>query len=431
MNSEPLSVAIDARVTPKTAGGVAQVILGLVHALGRLEDDPSISYKIVVESQAEQDFLKSHLGNNQQFAMKPQRSLTKRLQRRVTATGKSVAQRLLNNDSFSEPSLPLSDGFLESLGCDVVHFPHQRFVLCSLPSIYNPHDLQHLHFPEFFNPSELARRDFVYRSGCQLARTVAVSSRWVKEDVIQHYQVDPGKIQILPWAPPTEAYKDPSSRDVEEVQKKFGLEKPFALYPAMTWPHKNHLRLLEALSILRDSHGLKLHLVCTGSLLEPHASRIKKRVSELDLTSQVSFLGFVSDIELRAIYRLAQFMIMPSLFESDSSPIYEAWLEGTPIACSNVTSLPVQVMDAAVLFDPYDPAAIADAMRRLATDDNVRRDLSANGFLRVKDYDWNLTAKGYRAVYRRAAGRTLSEEDRALLSWDWMEKPMRLMEARV
>ena len=431
MNSEPLSVAIDARVTPKTAGGVAQVILGLVHSLGRLQDDSSISYKIVVESQAEQDFLKSYLGNNQQFAIKPPRSLTKRLQRRVTATGKSVAQRLLNNDSYSEPSLPLSDGFLESLGCDVVHFPHQRFVLCSLPSIYNPHDLQHLHFPEFFNPSELAKRDFVYRSGCQLARTVAVSSRWVKEDIIQQYQVDPGKIQILPWAPPTEAYKNPSSFDVEEVQRKYGLVKPFALYPAMTWPHKNHLRLLEALGILRDSHGLKLHLVCTGSLLEPHASRIKKRVSELDLNSQVSFLGFVSDTELRAIYRLSKFMVMPSLFESDSSPIYEAWLEGAPIACSNVTSLPVQVMDAAVLFDPYDAAAIADAMRRLATDDNLRRDLSANGFLRVKDYDWNLTARGYRAVYRRAAGRLLSEEDRALLSWDWMEKPMRLMEARV
>ncbi len=430
MNSEPLSVAIDARVTPKSAGGVAQVILGLVHALGRLQDDPSTSYKIVVESQAEQDFLRSYLGDNQQFAIKPPGSLSRRLQRRVTTTGKSVAQRLIYKDSYSEPSLPLSDGFLESLGCDVVHFPHQRFMLCSLPSIYNPHDLQHLHFPEFFNPSELAKRDFVYRSGCQLARTVAVSSRWVKEDVIQHYQVDPGKVQIIPWAPPTEAYKDPSSRDLEEVQTKYELVKPFALYPAMTWPHKNHLRLLEALAILRNRHDLKLHLVCTGSLLEPHSLKIKQRVDELGLTSQVSFLGFVSDTDLRAIYRLSQFMVMPSLFESDSSPIYEAWLEGTPIACSNVTSLPVQVMNAALLFDPYDAAAIADAMRRLASDDNLRRDLTAYGYLRVKDYDWTRTAKAYRAVYRRAAGRLLNEEDRSLLSWDWMEKPMRLVEAR-
>jgi glycosyltransferase involved in cell wall biosynthesis len=121
---------------------------------------------------------------------------------------------------------------------------------------------------------------------------------------------------------------------------------------------------------------------------------------------------------------------MPSLFESDSSPIYEAWLEGTPIVCSNVTSLPVQVMDAAILFDPYDPESIANAMRRVATDSSLRHDLTAYGYLRVKDYDWNRTAKAYRAVYRRAAGRLLSEEDRWLLEWDWMERPMRLVGAR-
>ena len=427
MNSEPLNVAIDAQVTPKTAGGVAQVILGLIHALGRLQDDPSTNYIIVVASQAERDFLQPFLGNNQQFAIK-HRSLTKRLQRLVTRPGKSVARRFADQDNYSELSLPVSDGFLESLGCDVVHFPHQRFVLCSLPSIYNPHDLQHLHFPQFFGAAELAKRDFVYRSGCQLARTVAVSSRWIKEDIIRHYQVDPDKIQIIPWAPPTEAYKNPSSRDQDEVQKKHALPIPFVLYPAMTWPHKNHLRLLEALAILRDRHDLKLHLVCTGSLLQPYSSSIQQRVSELGLTSQVSFLGFVSDIELRALYRLSQFLVMPSLFESDSSPIYEAWLEGTPIACSNVTSLPVQVMDAAVLFDPYDPAAIADAMRRISTDNNLRHDLAANGYLRVKDFDWDRTARAYRAIYRRGACRLLSEEDRWLLDWDWMERPMRLVE---
>ena len=427
MNSEPLNVAIDAQVTPKTAGGVAQVILGLIHALGRLEDDPSTNYFIVVASQAERDFLQPYLGNNQQFAIKP-RSLTKRLQRLVTGTGKSIARRFADHDNYSELSLPVSDGFLESLGCDVVHFPHQRFALCSLPSIYNPHDLQHLHFPQFFGAAELAKRDFVYRSGCQLARTVAVSSRWIKEDIIRHYRVDPDKIQIIPWAPPTEAYQNPSSRDLDEVQKKHALPIPFALYPAMTWPHKNHLRLLEALAILRDRHDLKLHLVCTGSLLQPYSSSIQQRVSELGLTSQVSFPGFVSDVELRALYRLAQFLVMPSLFESDSSPVYEAWLEGTPIVCSNVTSLPVQVMDAAVLFDPYDPAAIADAMRRVSTDNNLRRNLTAYGYLRVKDFDWDRTARAYRAIYRRGAGRLLSEEDRWLLDWDWMERPMRVVE---
>ena len=121
-------------------------------------------------------------------------------------------------------------------------------------------------------------------------------------------------------------------------------------------------------------------------------------------------------------------MVMPSLFESDSSPIYEAWLEGKPIACANVTSLPVQVMDAGIVFDPYMPEAIANAMFLLSTDEELRRRLAELGRLRVKDYDWERTAKAYRALYRRSAGLQLSEEDNWLLSWDWMETPMRRSE---
>ena len=426
MNSETLKVAIDARVTPASAGGVAQVMLGLIRALGHL-DDPSTSYKIIVESEVEQDFLKAHLGVNQHFAVKPRPS-QKRLQSLLKRTKASISHRVFGENSGYPSFPPMSDGYIESLGCDVIHFPHQRFQLCSLPTIYNPHDLQHLHLPQFFSPSEIAHREVVYRWGCQLADTVAVSSRWIKEDVLKQYQISASKVQIIPWAPPTEAYADPSPDEVSAVETKYQLERPFAFYPAVTWPHKNHLRILEALALLRDTRNLKLRLVCTGSRLEPHWSEIQRRIDQLNLGSQVLFLGFVSDSDLRAIYKLSQFMVMPSLFESDSSPVYEAWLEGKPIACANVTSLPVQVMDAGILFDPYQPEAIADAMSVLSTDEELRRRLAELGRLRVKDYDWERTAKAYRALYRRTAGRQLSEEDNWLLSWDWMETPMRRSE---
>src|SRR5678815_1114970 len=191
MASERLCVAIDCRVTPATAGGVAQVMLGLVHALGRLEDSTTL-YKIVVESQREQDFLKSYLGNNQQFAFKT-RTFAKRLQGKIARSGNTFTRRLFRGDTASPTSLPPSDGFFESLECHVVHFPHQRFLSTNLPTIYNPHDLQHRHFPEFFGKAELVARDLVYRSGCELADTVTVSSRWIKEDVIEQYQLDPDK----------------------------------------------------------------------------------------------------------------------------------------------------------------------------------------------------------------------------------------------
>jgi glycosyltransferase involved in cell wall biosynthesis len=143
----------------------------------------------------------------------------------------------------------------------------------------------------------------------------------------------------------------------------------------------------------------------------------------LNLASQVKFLGFLSEVDLRAVYRLAQFLVMPTLFEADSCPIHEAWSEGIPVASSNHTALPDQVRDAGLLFDAKSVSAIADAMQRMATDADLRRVLVERGYRRVKDFEWTRTAKAYRAVYRRAAGVTLNDEDRWLLTWDWMREP--------
>jgi glycogen synthase len=80
-------------------------------------------------------------------------------------------------------------------------------------------------------------------------------------------------------------------------------------------------------------------------------------------------------------------------------------------------------MDAGVLFDPLDPVAIGDALARLFSDPDLCAELSAKGRRRLGDFDWSRTAKAYRAVYRRAAGQRLSEEDHTLLGWDWMRHP--------
>ena len=167
---------------------------------------------------------------------------------------------------------------------------------------------------------------------------------------------------------------------METLKLKYDLKQPFALYPAMTWPHKNHLGLLEALALLRDRDQLRVRLVCTGTIFEPFRPQIERRLDRLNLRSQVSFLGFVPEEDLRAVYRLCQFMVMPTLFESDSFPIYEAWSEGVPVTCSDVTSLPDQVRDAALLFDPHQVASISNAVRAMTGDEALRNRLRERGF---------------------------------------------------
>ena len=428
MNSrQSLNVAIDAcGIGRGGSGGVGQALISLVHDLGRMEDG-SEAYTIVVLSQEQAEWVKPHIGPRDRIVFKPQSMLARR-----ESFPKRLLKRVRNRlivDTRKWPEVPISNGYYESLGCHVVHFMNQLdFVLCALPTVYNPHDLQHLHYPHFWTPSVIALRETIYPAACHFAFTVVVGSKWAKDDVVRHYRVNPDKVQIIPEGPPTQSYAKPTKADLTRVKDKYGLIQPFAIYPAVTWEHKNHIRLLEALALLRDKRGLIVPLVCTGSQYA-FWPQIEKRVGELNLWPQVKFLGFAPDQDLRAIYQLAQFLILPTLFEGSSLPIFEAWLEGVPVACSNATALPDQVLDAALMFDPTEITAIANAIAEIAINENLRQELVARGYQRLQDFDCQRTAKAYRAVYRRAAGFPLTEEDCLLLRWDWMRQPRGIKQA--
>jgi glycosyltransferase involved in cell wall biosynthesis len=114
----------------------------------------------------------------------------------------------------------------------------------------------------------------------------------------------------------------------------------------------------------------------------------------------VRFFGFVSDRTLAALYRLADAFVFPSLYEGFGLPPLEAMASGTPVISSNVSSLPEVVGDAALLIDPYEPAAIADAMRRVLTDANLRADLRARGFERARAFSWERSIARVREIYQ-------------------------------
>lgn len=413
---DSLRVAIDARLAPTRNGGVAQAALGLIHALGELEGRET--YDIVSAGNESREFIEPHIGPNQRLIERPSANLAGPRQR-LKQSAKARLARAVESQIQPWPTVPISDGFYERIGADVLHFPTQGFVLCSLPTIYNPHDLQHRHLPEFFPPHVLAARDVLYTTACRLAHTVTVASRWVKQDIIDQYGTSPTKIQVIPWAAPTQMYATPVEATIHAVRARYDLPEEFLFYPAKTWRHKNHAALFDALAILRNERNVRPLLVCTGGMDSDSSGALMQHVADLDLADQIRFLGYVDEDEIRPLYRLAQALVLPTLFESDSFPIFEAWAEGLPVACSNVTSLPEQVGDAALVFEP-DPRAIAEAVGRMIEEPELRATLAARGRARAQRFNWELTAKAYRAVYRRAARRSLSDEDRELLAWDWM-----------
>jgi glycosyltransferase involved in cell wall biosynthesis len=417
-----LRVAINAQLSPAWGtGGVYGVLLGLIAGLGQLTDGPE-EY-VVIGPREDPEWLSPYLSARQRIlpgpaprdhwpalkrSLGPFRPLIGRAWRALRLSPPPAVPALV-------PHLPVSDGYYEQLGCGVIHFPSQALTLCALPMVYSPHDLQHRHYPEFFSPTDIAAREEVYPLACRVAHTVTVAAQWVKDDFEKHYKLDRRKLAVIPWAAPTVFLEEPSEQVRASVRDKYQLTEPFAFFPAATWPHKNHLRLLEALALLRDRHRLVVPLVCSGSQLERHWPAIEERQRALGLAEQVRFLGGVPAHDVRALYALAQFTVFPSLFEGGALPLFESWLEGTPVTCARSTMLPELAGSAALLFDPNSPVAIAEAIAAMATDPSLRADLSRAGRERVREFTWERTAKTYRAVYRRAARRALNEEDRALL----------------
>src|SRR4030042_4937873 len=187
---EQLWVAINAQILPGGGyGGVESVLIGLVHALGQLKDGQE-EYVIIGPWQ-NPEWLKSYTGPNQRIIQgvtpppPPSRPNSGLLQSTTRKMRNLLVLLLRKVDLWPEvpnkkwPEVPISDGFFESLGCDVIHFPYQEFVVCALPSVYNPHDLQHLHYPQFFTPLDIAHRETIYPAGCHFAHTIAVASQWV------------------------------------------------------------------------------------------------------------------------------------------------------------------------------------------------------------------------------------------------------------
>ena len=411
----PLRVCIDARLRDGEFGGVQQVVIGMAHGLSMLTDGDE-EY-LFLAHEGEDAWLRPHLGANARVLSAGARAARGGVTEALAATSAGrVARRLLRPllDRRSLPPVPRSDGTLEGSGADVMHFTIQSAFLTAVPSIFHPHDLQHVHLPQFFTKRERATRDTHYRTFCEQASMIAVTSTWVKEDLLREWDLPPEKVRVIEWAPPNQAYPEPSREEIDRVRARRSLPARFVFYPAQSWPHKNHIGLLRAIARVRDAHGLIVPLVCSGG--QNHFfPRIREEVSRLRLEEQTTFLGFVQPDELQALYHACRAVIIPTRFEAASYPVWEAFLAGAPVASSTVTSLPAQVGNAGLLFDPDDTEAMAEAIRRLWTDALLRAELVERGRASVRRFSWERTARIFRAHYRRLAGRYPGDEDRSLI----------------
>lgn len=299
-----------------------------------------------------------------------------------------------------------SDGYVESRGFDVVHFPTQVAYLTKIPTIYQPWDLQHLHYPQFFSKEEFARREREYRAFCDHASCVCVQAEWTKQDVIQHFGLAKEKLEVIPWGPVFDAYQDPSEEECRNAVSKYKLPQSFFFYPAVTWPHKNHEVILRALHLLANKGDFVPHVYFTGASTD-YRSTLDELSRQLRVSEKVHYLGFVTPAELQAIFKVATAMIFASKFEGFGLPILEAFHARLPVLSSTASTLPEIARDGALYFDPDSPAELSGLMKDILDSPRLRQNLVEKGSLTLLGYSMDKTAVSLQGLYARTAAGAL------------------------
>jgi glycosyltransferase involved in cell wall biosynthesis len=256
-------------------------------------------------------------------------------------------------------------------------------------SLVTVHDLGYLHFPDAHPPTQRWYLDLSTRYNAHAAAHLVADSEATRRDLVHHLGVDPAKVTVVypGYDESLRPVTDPGA--LAQVHRRYGLGARYFLYLGTLQPRKNLVRLLEAFRLFRDAdpahHDLQLVIAGRIGWL---AGPIQAAIARLDLGAALVLPGFVPDEDRAALLSGALAFLFPSLYEGFGFPILEAMACGTPVLCSNTSSLPEVAGDAAWLVDPLSRDAILAGMLRLAGDEALRRTLVARGFQQVRGFSW-------------------------------------------
>jgi len=352
----------------------------------------SVEKVIIIHSPDQKEMLKKYAADNQKIELIQTRIKDKWITNFLYNF--SIALISFSNISAKIPSFFEKIGnainpfryLFNRISCDLIHVPFQfsPVYLCNKPIILSMHDLQEFHFPEFFNAYERIERAIRYRMGIEKTKRVIVSFDHIKNDILKYYNVPAERVSVCPIAMSADWSIASESMPAQELRTKYNLPEKFILYPAQTWPHKNHIRLLAALKILNEKE-FPVNLICTGHL-NSHYKKIKEVMEEYGLNKQVQFLGLVSEQELVGLYKSATLVVIPTLYEAGSGPLYEAMRYLTPVICSTTTSLPDTMNNQLYTFDPLKTEEMAGLIQKMLSDKTFTDQNIENSKRRIQYY---------------------------------------------
>jgi glycosyltransferase involved in cell wall biosynthesis len=295
-------------------------------------------------------------------------------------------------------SRPDMKRWLRRCGIDLMLYPSPTALSfeTGLPYVMAIHDLQHRlqpEFPEVSADGEWEHREYCFRNGARYATLLLADSEVGKEDILNFYGpygVTPDQVAVLPFIPASYLMLDGSESERQRVRAMYPLPERYLFYPAQFWPHKNHIRIVQALGLLKQARQLNIPIVFCGSydgeIRESTFREVMTLRSQLGLEGEILYLGYVPDEDMSGLYAGAAALVMPTFFGPTNIPVLEAWAFGCPVLTSDIRGIREQAGNAAVLVDPRSVEAIADGIYQLWNDESLRDILADAGRQRLATY---------------------------------------------
>jgi glycosyltransferase involved in cell wall biosynthesis len=270
--------------------------------------------------------------------------------------------------------------------------------LPGVPQVTTIHDLIYRRYPEAHAGLLDRGLALLVPLAARRSRRLIAVSQATRTDIVEFLSVPPERVDVT--------YEGPGMAEVEapvpeqELRRRFELgDAPLLLTVSAKRPHKNLERLFAAFAQLEAEHPPILVVPGYPTVFEQN---LRSRAAATSAGARIRFTGWVDDATLDGLYRAASCFVFPSLAEGFGLPVLEAMIRGAPVACSNATSLPEVAGDAALYFDPMDTRAIAQAVRQILEDGDLRERLRRAGFEQARRFSWEGTARATLESYERA-----------------------------
>lgn len=285
---------------------------------------------------------------------------------------------------------------------DILHYsPTQHGVaIKGIRQIVTIHDLMPLYFPKG-RIQQYVYYKYNLKRIIDNSEVIITCSNNTKNDLIKEYKVDKNKIKVIYNGfdmPKEEVNKEKSS---QYIKKKYNIEN-YIFMMGIHYSYKNLHSVIEAYDLLKDE--IDNDLVIAGGNNGSYGQELITLVKEKGLENRIKFLGYVPDEDKDKLYQGAKLFVYPSKYEGFGLPVLEAMANHTPVACSNTSSLPEVVGDAAFKFNPNDINEIKDTVKNilLLNDADYEKQIK-KGLEQTKKFSWNKCTKEVEEVIRSVA----------------------------